>query len=429
MTTVFLILLGLLVINGILAASELAVMTSRPSRLAGLARRGNARARQAIKLSQDSTRFLSTVQVGVTAISILSGAYCERAFAGPLQAWLERQDMEPETASVAAFAIVVASITYVSLVLGELIPKRLALAHPEPMAMFIAPIISALAWLLHPLVKVLSVSTNAVVKLLGIRPKADDVSEEDVKALVARAASTGVFDPMEHKLVERAMRIGDITVRSLMVPRTQITWIEESMPAEDVRVLIGTAPFSHFPVCSGSMDNLKGVVHVKDLISYGLLAGTEFTVSTVAQAPIYVPESMPALKLLELFQRNRTRVAFVVDEHGSLEGLVTVNDIVQALVGDLSRMGEEEAPCATRRADGSYLLDGRLPVADVLAVLELPPDAADELPDMATAAGFITALTGVLPATGQRVTWRGWELEVVDMDGQRVDKILATRRP
>jgi putative hemolysin len=429
MTTVFLILMGLLVINGILAASELAVMTSRPSRLQGLALRGNTRARQAIKLSQDSTRFLSTVQVGVTAISILSGAYCERAFAGPLQAWLETWDLKPETASVAAFGIVVASITYVSLVLGELIPKRLALAHPEPMAMFIAPIISALAWFLHPLVKVLSVSTNAVVKLLGISHKADDVSEEDVKALVARAASTGVFDPMEHKLVERAMRIGDITVRSLMVPRTKITWIEESMPAEDVRVLIGTAPFSHFPVCSGSMDNLKGVVHVKDLISYGLLAGTEFTVSTVAQAPMYVPESMPALRLLELFQRNRTRVAFVVDEHGSLEGLVTVNDIMQALVGDLSRMGEEEAPRATRRADGSYLLDGRLPVADVLLVLELQPDAADDLPDMATAAGFVTALMGSLPSTGQRVTWRGWELEVVDMDGQRVDKILATRRP
>lgn len=428
MTIVFLTLLVLLVLNGILAASELAVMTSRAGRLQALADRGNVRARQAIRLSQDSTRFLSTVQAGITAISILVGAYCEREFADPLQAWLEGFELTKPYASGIAFVIVVASITYVSLVLGELIPKRLALAHPEPMAMLVAPFVTAVSWFLAPLVKLLSGSTNAMATLMGIRMRADDVSEEDVKALVARAASTGVVDPLEHKLFERAMRVGDMTVKSLMVPRTQITWIEETMPAEDVRVLIGTAPFSHFPVCSGSMDHLKGVVHVKDLISYGLLAGADFTVSTVAQAPVYVPESMPALNLLELFQRNRTRIAFVVDEHGSLEGLVTANDVVQALVGDLSRSGEEEAPAATKRADGSFLLDGRLPVAEALSVLQLPTDVAEDLPEVATIAGLVTALIGNLPATGQTVQWQGWEFEVVDLDGQRVDKVLATRR-
>jgi putative hemolysin len=231
---------------------------------------------------------------------------------------------------------------------------------------------------------------------------------------------------MEHRIFERALRVGDMTAKSLMVPRGQITWIDGTMPAEDVRVLIGTAPFSHFPVCQGSIDRLQGVVHVKDLISYGLLAGADFQVSTVMQAPVYVPDSMPALKLLQLFQSNRTRIAFVVDEHGGLEGLVTANDVVQALLGDMGRVGEDEQPHATRREDGSWLLDGRLPMPDVLATLGLDADAADELPDVATAAGLVTALLGDLPSTGDRARWCGWTFEVVDLDGRRIDKIMVT---
>lgn len=428
MTTAFLVLLALLILNAILAASELAVMTSRPSRLQGLAKNGHGRARQVLQLAQDPTRFLSTVQVGITLVAILAGAYGERQFAMPIQKWLEQFDLTRSYAVPIAFTSVVVVITYFSLVLGELVPKRLALAYPERLAMLIAPMVVGLSWLSAPMVKVLSASTHAVMSTLGIRPRGDDVSEDDVKALVARAASTGVFDPLEYKLFERAMRAGDLTVRNLMVPRTQVMWIEEDMHAEDVRVLIGTAPFSHFPVCRNGLDHLLGVVHVKDLISYGLLAGADFKASTVAQKPVYVPESMPVLRLLDLFQRNRTRVAFVVDEHGSVEGLITANDLVQAIVGDLSRQGEDESPRAVRREDGSLLIDGRLPVSDAIAALDLPADAADELPDVATAAGLVTALVGDLPGTGTRVQWRGWEFEVLDLDGQRVDKIMATRQ-
>jgi putative hemolysin len=427
MLATFAILGVLLAINAMLAASELALMTSRASRLQQMAARGNVGARKALDLSRDPTRLLSTVQVGITLVAVLQGAFGERELAAPLAEWIRSHEGFAPYANAIALATVVALLTYCSLVFGELIPKRVAMAYPESVASLIAPALwvlsSAAAW---P-VRVLSASTDGMLRALRLRQKPDEVNEEDVRAIVARATSSGVFDPMEHRIFERALRVGDMTAKSLMVPRSQVTWIDESMAADDVRVLIGTAPFSHFPVCQGSIDRLLGVVHVKDLISYGLLAGTDFRASAVMQAPMYVPETMPALKLLEQFQRSRSRIAFVVDEHGGLEGLVTANDVIQAILGDLSRGGEEEQPAAVRREDGSWLLDGRLPLPDVLATLGLGTDAADELPDVATAAGLFTALFGDLPAIGDHVGWHEWRLEVVDLDGRRIDKLLVSR--
>jgi putative hemolysin len=428
--TATLVILGLLLaLNAMLAASELAMMTSRPSRLQQMADRGNVGARKAIEMSREPTRLLSTVQVGITLVAVFQGAYGERQLTRPITEWVRGfEPLEPYAEGI-ALAIVVALLTYCSLVFGELVPKRVALAYPERVATLIAPFLwivsTAAAW---P-VKLLSASTDGLLRLMRIRQRPDEVNEEDVKAIVARAASTGVFDPIEHRIFERALRVGDMTAKSLMVPRSQITWIDESMPAEDVRVLIGTAPFSHFPVCGGTIDRLRGVVHVKDLISYGLLAGSDFKVSAVMQPPVYVPDTMPALKLLELFQANRTRIAFVVDEHGGLEGLATANDVIQAILGDLSRGGEDEKPAAVRRDDGSWLIDGRLPLPDVLATLGIGRDAPDELPEVATAAGLVTALLGDLPTTGDHVDWHGWRFEVVDLDGRRVDKLLVSRLP
>jgi putative hemolysin len=429
MTTTLVILGLLLALNAMLAASELAMMTSRPSRLQQMADRGNVGARKAIEMSREPTRLLSTVQVGITLVAVFQGAYGERQLTGPIAEWVRGFEPLERYSEGIALAIVVALLTYCSLVFGELVPKRVALAYPERVATLIAPILwivsTAAAW---P-VRLLSASTDGLLRLMRIRQRPDEVNEEDVKAIVARAASTGVFDPIEHRIFERALRVGDMTAKSLMVPRSQITWIDESMPAEDVRILIGTAPFSHFPVCGGTIDRLRGVVHVKDLISYGLLAGSDFKVSAVMQPPVYVPDTMPALKLLELFQANRTRIAFVVDEHGGLEGLATANDVIQAILGDLSRGGEDEKPAAVRRDDGSWLIDGRLPLPDVLATLGIARDAPDELPEVATAAGLVTALLGDLPATGDHVAWHGWRFEVIDLDGRRVDKVLVSRLP
>ena len=423
------ILAVLLLLNAVLAASELAMMTSRPSRLQAMSDSGHRGARKALALAREPTRFLSTVQVGITLVAIMQGAYGERELVGHVAGWVGQVPALEKHAEGISLGLVVLGLTYAMLVFGELIPKRIALAHPESVATLIAPALSAVSWVAAGPIWVLTSSTERLLGAFGIRARRDEVNEEDVRAIVARAASTGVFDPMEHRIFERALRVGDMTARSLMVPRGSITWIDAGMPAEDVRVLIGTAPFSHFPVCEGSIDRLQGVVHVKDLISYGLLAGAEFKVSAVMQAPLYVPDSMPALKLLQVFQANRTRIAFVVDEHGGLEGLVTANDVVQALLGDLSRGGEDELPGAVRRDDGSWLIDGRLPIPEVLASLGIDAEAAEDLPDVATAAGLVTALLGDLPAAGDRVSWHGWRFEVADLDGRRVDKLLVSPAP
>ena len=423
------ILAALIALHAFVAACELAVMTARPTRLEAMAARGNRGAKHALALSRDSARLLSTVHLIMTMTAIVEGAYGERELAHHLEVWLKDYPAVAPYAQTISFITVITALSYLPLVVGELVPKQLGIAYPER----VATLTSTPLWVMSRIaglpVKALSGSTHALCKLLGIRQRSEDVSEEDVKAMVAQATSTGVFDPMERRIFERALRVGDMTARSLMVPRADITWIDAGMPAEDVRVLIGTAPFSHFPVCEGSIDRLQGVVHVKDLISYGLLAGAEFKVSAVMQAPLYVPDSMPALKLLQVFQTNRARIAFVVDEHGGLEGLVTANDVVQALLGDLSRGGEDELPGATRRDDGSWLVDGRLPIPEVLATLGIDGEAAEELPDVATAAGLVTALLGDLPSTGDKVSWNGWCFEVADLDGRRVDKLLVSPVP
>jgi putative hemolysin len=235
-----------------------------------------------------------------------------------------------------------------------------------------------------------------------------------------------VFTRQEHALLDRVFRVGDLTVRDLMVPRREIVWVEEEMGAEELRVLIGTSPYSHFPVCRGSLDELVGVVHIKDLIAYGLLAGESFRVATVAQQPLFVPETMPALRVLDQFKQTKTHVAFVVDEYGAKEGLLTMNDVVSALVGDIARRGEEPMPKAVRRADGSWLLEGRLPVREALAALGVSVEE-EELPDASTVAGLMLALLGRIPKVGEAASWRGWRLEVVDMDGSRIDQVLAGR--
>ena len=423
------ILATLIVLHAFVAASELAIMTARPTRLQSMADRGVPGARHALLLSRDSSRMLSTVHLIMTMTAIVEGAYGERMLAHELEGWLHEWPALEKHAETISFVVVITILSYLLLVIGELVPKQLGIAHPERVATLTAPGLWFMSRLAGVPVRILAASTNGMCRLLGIRPRTEDVSEEDVKAMVAQGTSAGVFDPIEQGIFERALRVGDMTARSLMVPRRQITWIDEAMPAEDVRVLVGTAPFSHFPVCRGSIDRLAGVVHVKDLIAYGLLAGADFKVSAVMRDPVYVPETMPALKLLDLFQRARTRIAFVVDEHGGLEGLVTANDLVQAIVGDLTRVGEEEPPRATRRDDGSWLVDGRLPTPELLETLGLEPTAADELPDVATAAGLVMVLIGKLPGTGDHVDWNGWRFEVVDLDGTRLDKLLVSPRP
>ncbi len=424
-----LILAVALVLNAILATAELATMTSRASRLQRAASRGNKGAAAALALARQPTAFLSTVQFGITLIGIFAGAFGESAISESVKPMIAKIPvLEPYARSI-SFGLVVIVITYFSLVVGELVPKRIAMAYPEGVASFIARPLTLLAWLTSPAVRVLSISTDAILAVLRIKTRGDDVSEDDIKALVSRAATTGVFGPLEHKLFQRLFRLGDLKVQSLMVPRHEMIFINHDMTLEEVRVLVGTSPHSHFPVVEGSLDKLVGVVHIKDLIAYGLLSSLEFKVIDVAQKPLFVPEAMPAVKLLDTFQKSRSHIAFVVDESGGVEGLVTLNDVVQALVGDISRLGEEPAARVIRRKDGSFLLDGMLSVHDAMTALGLPDPSPDELPAVTTLAGMVVALFGHVPDTGETVEWQGWTFEVVDMDGRRVDQVLAFKPP
>lgn len=423
------VLAVLLLLNGVFAMSELAVMTARHSRLRKRAEAGDRGAAAALRLAHEPTRFLSTVQVGITLIGIMAGAFGERALSSGVRGWVARVPVLEPHSGLIALVLVVLAITYFSLVLGELVPKRLALAFPEKTASLFARPLGVLSRVMAIPVRLLTGSTELVLRLLRVRPRTgDDVSEEDVRALVSRAASTGVLTAQENALLERTLRVNDLAAHDLMVPRKDIVWIPQGASLDTVRVLLGTSPHSHFPVAKGSLDQLVGVVHIRDLIAYGLLSGgSEFEVTDVARKPLFVPDTCPALVLLERLRDTRTHVAFVVDEYGGTMGLLTLNDVVRAIVGDIARLGEEPAPGATRRRDGSWLIDGRLPVHELVERLGLGPEAEGDMPDARTAAGVVTALLGHIPSNAESVQWQGWRLEVVDMDGTRVDQILASQ--
>lgn len=430
MTTAIVILLVLFVLNGIFAMSELAVMTSRQSRLHAAARRGSKGAGSALALAREPTKFLSTVQVGITLIGILAGAFGEKAISGEVGRLVASVPVLEPHAELISLIIVVVLITYFSLVLGELVPKRIAMAYPEAVATLIARPLTLLSVVAAWPVKLLTVSTEAILKVLHIRPKTtDDVSEEDVRALMARAASTGIFTPHEQELFQRTMRVGDLTVRDLMVARSEIVWIDETETIETVRVLVGTCPHSHFPVCRGTIDQLVGVVHIKDLISYGLLTGASFSIASVATKPLFVPETTPALDMLARFRSGTTHIAFVVDEYGVTMGLVTINDVTGAIVGDIRRPGDAAAPRLKLRDDGSWLVDGRVPLHELLDGLDADARVRSQAPDVSTAGGLLFSVLGHLPREGQTVVWCGLQMEVVDMDGTRVDKLIIRKLP
>lgn len=421
-----LLLAGLLLVNGLLAMSELAIMTSRTSRLERDARRGSRGAAAALALAREPTRFLSTVQVGITLIGIFAGAFGEKAIAARLRDLLAGVPALAAVADEIALVLVVTVITYVSLVFGELVPKRIAMARPEDSAAIIAQPLQLLSVLGAAPVRVLSASTELVLRLLRVRPRRDDVNEDDVKAMVDRATTSGAFEPAERQLFHRALSIADRKARALMVPRNDVVWIDESMSTDDIRVLLGTSPYSHFPICRGSFDQLVGVVHIKDLIAYGLLGGSSFPAATVAQPPVFVPDSAPALRILETFQAERTHIAFVVDEYGSIEGIVTLNDLMRALVGDVGRRGDEPAPRIVSRADGSWLVESRVALSEVLAAASHRVDGERIPSDVTTIGGLVIHVAGRIPETGTVVTWEGLRLEVVDMDGHRVDQVLVS---
>lgn len=420
----------LLALNAVFAMSELALMTSSQSRLAERAGRGDRGAKAALKLASQPTRFLSTVQVGITLIGILAGAYGEKAISVHIASRLAQVPGLEEHGDLAATVLVVCVITYFSLVLGELVPKRLALAFPETMSSTIARPLSVLSRVMAAPAWFLTKSTEAVLALLRVSKDAGPgLSEADVKALVSRAASLGVLTPQEHDLLQRTMRADDLHASDLMVPRQDMVWLPVDAEREVVRDLIVGARFGHYPVCRGGVDEVVGVVSLRDMIAGGLLHGSEWKLGRLVTKPLFIPETCPALLLLGRFRETDSHLAVVVDEYGGISGLLTVGDVVRAIVGDMSKSDLLLRPGVVQRPDGSWLIDGRLPVADLVRVLGVAEESLEEIPQARTAAGVVIAVLGSIPNESEGAVWEGWRLEVVDMDGARIDKLLATRQP
>ncbi len=421
-----LVLLLLILFNGLFAMSEMAIVASRRVRLMQASRSGDRLASAALLLAEHPTRFLSTVQVGITMIGIFAGAFGEAAIARDFEAWLARFPALAPYSRAIAFAVVALSITFLSLVVGELVPKRIALSSPERVARIIAPPMTLLSRLAAPFVYLLSLATDVIVRLLGVRRVTDHaVSEEEVKGLIEQGAQTGVFHETEEELVMRVFRLADRQVGELMVPRLDIDWLPADATVERVRVAVATSSHSHFPVCEGGLDRVVGVVHVKDLVKHGLITD-EVNVRALARPPIFVPETMPALSALEMFRTKGMHIAFVLDEYGSLEGLITLNDIVQGVFGEVARADEAQEPLEVRRRDGSWLLDGMLPVdrlKELLEVMELPEEEAG----YQTLGGMLMTCLGRVPQAGDEYRWREFRFEVVDMDRRRVDKVMVGR--
>jgi len=420
-----LLILLLILLNGFFAMSEMALVSARRVRLQQQAEEGKKGARSALELTETPNRFLSTVQVGITLIGILAGALGGATLAGDLATWLARWPALAPYSHALALTIVVLITTYFSLVLGELIPKRLALYYPERIASAVAAPMQVLARLTAPIVHLLSASTEAGLRLLGVHPLHEpEITEEDIRGLIEQGAQEGVFESSEQHMVEEVFRLGDRTVDSIMTPRTEIEWIDlEESPSEILEQVLNSR-HTRFPVAQGSLDNVLGVISARDLLAQAL-RGEPFNPHPLIQPPLFVPDSMSVLKALEALKAAGAQVALVMDEYGGVLGMITHYDVFKAIVGELGTPGERSEPTAVQREDGSWLMDGLLPVERVKEILDVETLPDEERVGYQTLAGFVLSQLGVIPTAGQFFEWNGWRFEVVDMDGRRIDKVLV----
>ena len=416
----------LILLNGLFSMSETALVSARKASLRQRADAGDDGARSALELASSPNRFLSTVQIGISLIGVLSGALGGAAIAEPLAGAFSGAvpDLAPYAGAI-SFGVVVGSITYLSLILGELVPKRLALNGAETVASRVAGLMRFLSTLAAPAVWFLGVSTDAVLQLLGVRPSPEPpVSEREVEILLEEGARAGVFEAEERDLARRALRLDDRPVRALMTPRPKVAWLDADARPEEHRRMVAESRHSYYPVARGDLDDLVGVASIKDALAREVREGQPADLLGSLQSPPLLPEGAPATEALAAFKRSGLPLALVVDERGDIEGLVTPTDVLEALVGDLEEPSE---PPLVRRGDGSWLVDGLMSAEELKEScgLRVLPDERDG--DYQTVGGMVMARLGRVPAVGDRFEWEGFCFEVVDMDGHRVDKVLVTR--
>jgi putative hemolysin len=423
------IIFFLILLNGIFAMSELAVVSAKRMRLEKMALEGSAGAPAAIALNDDPSRFLSTVQVGITLISIFNGAFGEASLVARLVPNLTAMGMDEAYARPIALTVVVVAITFASIVLGELVPKRIAILYPEVLASRIARPLQGLSRLMHPFVKLLSITTDFIMRLLGMRHHKDETpTEEEVTGMIRESTDAGVFERAEYDIAARALRLDDWHLRALMTPRVDLEFLDLGEPLEKNLARLAEIPFARFPVYRGDRSQVLGIVNVRDLfrqaIRKGSLAGID--IEAELDAPLYVPESVSAIDLLEQLKKNHAELAMVVDEYGDIQGMITLTDVMTALVGEVPAVEDEEAPDAVQREDGSWFVDGGM-VLDRFRYLTGAgfsfPDEGDDA--YHTLAGFILYQLGYIPKPGEQLDWEGWRFEVADMDGNRIDRLLV----
>lgn len=416
----------LLVINGVFAMSEIALVSSRKVRLQQMAKEGNGSAATALEISEKPNHFLSTVQIGITLIGILAGAVGGATLSDRLAVVLAKISwLEPYSGGV-ALAIVVLLTTYFSLVIGELIPKRLGLNNPEKVSMAVARPMKLLSWFNAPIVHLLSASTDFGLRILGVEPSTDPIiTEEEIKVLMRQGAQSGIFEEAEEDMVSGIFRLGDRYIDSIMTPRTEIEWIDLDEPFNINLEQVINSHHNRFPVATGELDNVLGILLAKDLLSASL-NGSQPVISDLLQPPLFVPDSTSALKALDLLKEAGAHAALVIDEFSGILGMVTLYDVLKAIVGFIPTAGEEQEIQFVQREDGSWLFDGLLPIDEVKELLGIEHLPEEERIGFQTLGGFVMAVLDSIPETGEHFDTLDFRFEVVDMDGKRVDKILVT---
>ncbi|WP_410498448.1 hemolysin family protein [Chitinibacter sp. S2-10] len=420
-----LILLGLILLNGVFAMSEIALVTARKARLAKMADDGNAGAAVALELGSDPTRFMSTVQIGITSIGVLSGIVGESVLAAPFADWLMTFGLPENLSDTSATVCVVVSVTYFSIVLGELVPKRLGQINPEAIATLVARPLQLLALLTRPFVRLLSFSTSTTLKMLGANQNAaQSVTQDEIDAMLIEGSEAGLIEEHEHTMVRNVLRLDDRMVTSLMVPRGDMVYLDLADPIEENLARVAQADYSRFPVCRDGLENLLGVLSTKAILKK-VLKGENVDFAEQLQACVFVPETLTGLELLEQMRSSGVEMVFLVDEYGEVQGLVTLQDVLEVLTGEFTPQNIEDA-WAVQRADGSWLLDGLIPIPELKDKLDLSTVPDEDKNSYHTLSGMVMLLLGRMPRTGDITQWENWSLEVVDMDGHRIDKILAS---
>jgi putative hemolysin len=422
------LLFFLILINGLFAMSEIALVTARKTRMQKLIDEGDRAAAAAVKLGEDPTRFLSTIQIGITSIGVLNGIVGEAALAGPLSLWLQTLHMPALYSGPASTILVVVVITYFSIVLGELVPKRLGQSNPEAVARLVAGPISALATATKPFVHLLSGSTNVLLSVLGVKARSSfNVTAEEIHAVLAEGTSAGVIDSHEHTMVRNVFRLDDRQISSLMVPRGDVVCLDLNLPLEENLARIEDSDHARFPVVRDGLNDIVGVVNARQLLSQLVRGVGAPNLEDHLQQPLYVPETLTGMELLDNFRSSAMQMAFVIDEYGEVQGLLTLQDLIEAITGEF-QPGDPADAWAVKREDGSWLLDGHIPVPELKDRLELDAVPEEERGRYHTLSGMMMLLTGRLPKEADTVDWEGWRFEIVDMDGKTIDKVLATRK-